>query len=147
MIPVIAGLSMVNTFRPYLRSHIMQDVEVWEFIFINSIVIGLVSFIYAYIYKQEKITKLFTLKWTQYCAAILIGSLTVLSTAIFIAYEAQGIMKANFLWRGVSSVVFILAGLFLFGEKMFPNQIVGVLVIVAGSFLIAMDGGKTGSDD
>jgi drug/metabolite transporter (DMT)-like permease len=125
----------------------MQDVEVWEFIFINSIVIGLVSFIYAYIYKQEKITKLFTLKWTQYCAAILIGSLTVLSTAIFIAYEAQGIMKANFLWRGVSSVVFILAGLFLFGEKMFPNQIVGVLVIVAGSFLIAMDGGKTGSDD
>jgi len=125
----------------------MQDVEVWEFIFINSVVIGLVSFIYAYIYKQEKITKLFTLKWSQYCAAILIGSLTVLSTAIFIAYEAEGIMKANFLWRGVSSVVFILTGLFFFGEKMFPNQIVGVLVIVAGSFLIAMDGGKTGGDD
>jgi drug/metabolite transporter (DMT)-like permease len=147
MIPVIAGLSMVNTFRPYLRSHVMQNIAAWEFIFINSVVIGFVSFIYAYIYKQEKITKLFTLKWTQYCAAILIGSLTVLSTAVYLAYESNGIMKTNFLWRGVSSVVFILAGLFLFGEKMFPNQIVGVLVIVAGSFLIAMDGGKAGGDD
>lgn len=138
---------MVNTFRPYLRSHILQDMEAWEFIFINSIVIGLISFIYAYIYKQEKISKLFSLKWTQYCSAILIGSLTVLSTLVYIAFEANGILKANFLWRGISSVVFILAGLFLFGEKMFPNQIVGVLIIVAGSFLIAMDGGKTGGDD
>jgi len=147
MIPLIAGLSMLNTFRPYLRSHITTDIASWEFIFINSVVIGFISFIYAYIYKREKIANLFTLKWTQYMAAILIGSLTVLSTAVYLAYENGNVLKTNFLWRGISSVVFIVAGLFFFGEKMFPNQIVGVLVIVAGSFLVAMDGGKTGSDD
>jgi multidrug transporter EmrE-like cation transporter len=66
----------------------------------------------------------------------------VFSTAIFIAYESQSILKTNFLWRGVSSVVFIMVGLFLFGEKLMPNQIVGILVIIAGSFLVALDGGK-----
>ena len=147
MIPAILGLSMLNTFRPYLRSHITMDIASWEFIFINSVVIGFISFIYAYIYKREKITNLFTLKWTQYIAAILIGSLTVLSTAVYLAYEGKDIIKTSFLWKGISSVVFIVAGLFFFGEKMFPNQIVGILVIIAGSFLVAMDGGKTGSDD
>jgi hypothetical protein len=147
MLPLIVGLSLLNTFRPYLRSHITTDIASWEFIFINSVVIGTISFIYAYIYKREKITNLFSLKWTQYIAAILIGSLTVLSTAVYLAYEKGNILKTNFLWRGISSVVFIVAGLFFFGEKMMPNQIVGVLVIVAGSFLIAMDGGKSGSDD
>jgi len=125
----------------------MQGMQVWEFIFANSLIIGSVSFIYAYIYKQEKLTNLLSLSWTQYCAILLVGSLTVLSTLIFIAYEAEGILKANFLWRGISSVIFIITGLFLFGEKMIPNQIVGVLVIIAGSFLIAMDGGKNGGDD
>jgi drug/metabolite transporter (DMT)-like permease len=147
MIPVILGLSMVNTFRPYLRSHVMTNIQSWEFIFINSIVIGIISFVYAYIYKRERLSNLLSLKWTQYAAAILIGSLTVLSTAVYLAYEGENIIKTSFLWRGISSVVFIVAGLLFFGEKMFPNQIVGVLVIVAGSFLIAMDGGKTGTDD
>ena len=147
MIPTILGLSMLNTFRPYLRSHVMTNIQAWEFIFINSVVIGTISFIYAYIYKRERLSNLFSLKWSQYCAAILIGSLTVLSTAVYLAYEGASIIKTNFLWRGISSVVFIVAGLLFFGEKMFPNQIVGVLVIVAGSFLIAMDGGKGGDDD
>ena len=147
MLPLLVGLSLLNTFRPYLRSHITTDIASWEFIFINSVVIGTISFIYAYIYKREKITNLFTLKWTQYIAAILIGSLTVLSTAVYLAYEKGNILKTNFLWRGISSVVFIVAGLFFFGEKMMPNQIVGVLVIVAGSFLVAIDSGKSGSDD
>jgi multidrug transporter EmrE-like cation transporter len=66
---------------------------------------------------------------------------------VYLAYEGANIIKTSFLWRGISSVVFIVAGLLFFGEKMFPNQIVGVLVIVAGSFLIAMDGGKGGDDD
>jgi len=147
MIPAILGLSMLNTFRPYLRSHVMTNIQAWEFIFINSVVIGIISFVYAYIYKRERLANLFSLKWSQYCAAILIGSLTVLSTAVYLAYEGANIIKTSFLWRGISSVVFIVAGLLFFGEKMFPNQIVGVLVIVAGSFLIAMDGGKGGDDD
>ena len=147
MILLLVGLSILNTFRPSFRSHITTDIGSWQFFVIISVVIGCISFIYAYIYKREKIANLFTLKWTQYMAAILIGSLTVLSTAVYLAYENGNILKTNFLWRGISSVVFIVAGLFFFGEKMFPNQIVGILVIVAGSFLVAMDGGKTGSDD
>ena len=39
----------------------------------------------------------------------------------------------NFLWRAVSSVVFVLSGLFLFGEKVEVNQLVG-------SFLVSLEG-------
>jgi len=44
------------------------------------------------------------------------------------------------LWRAISSVVFVLSGLFLFGEKVEVNQLVGIGIIIAGSFLVSMNG-------
>jgi len=133
--------SLVNTFRPYLRNHVMKAIASWEFMFVNSIVIGILSFIYAYFYKKEDLTKLATLSWSHYGAILGIGGATVLSALVYLSYEQGNVLKTNFLWRGVSSVVFVLSGLFLFGEKVAINQLVGIGIIIAGSFLVSMDGG------
>ena len=138
LLPIILT-SLMNTFRPYLRSHIMTAVASWEFVFLNSLVIGTLSFIYAYVYKQENLSKLMTLSWTHYAAILGIGAATVLSTLVFLSYESANVLKTNFLWRGISSVVFVLSGLFLFGEKLEMNQLVGIGIIIAGSFLVSMD--------
>jgi hypothetical protein len=130
----------MNTFRPYLRSHVMTAVASWEFVFLNSVVIGTLSFIYASIYKRGDLSKLTTLSWTHYAAILSIGGATVLSTLVYLSYESANVLKTNFLWRAISSVVFVLSGVFLFGEKVEVNQLVGIGIIIAGSFLVSMDG-------
>jgi drug/metabolite transporter (DMT)-like permease len=118
----------------------MTTIASWEFVFLNSLVIGTLSFLYAYVYKREDIMRLTSLSWSQYGAILAIGAVTVLSTMVYLAYEAGNVLKTSFLWRGISSVVFVLSGLFLFGEKMEINQIVGIGIIIAGSFLVSMGG-------
>jgi drug/metabolite transporter (DMT)-like permease len=118
----------------------MTAVASWEFVFLNSVVIGTLSFLYAYVYKREDLTKLATLSWTHYAAILGIGGATVLSTLVYLSYESANVLKMNFLWRAVSSVVFVLSGLFLFGEKVEVNQLVGIGIIIAGSFLVSLEG-------
>lgn len=118
----------------------MTAVASWEFVFLNSVVIGTLSFLYAYVYKQEDLSKLTTLSWTHYAAILGIGGATVLSTLVYLSYESANVLKMNFLWRAVSSVVFVLSGLFLFGEKVEVNQLVGIGIIIAGSFLVSIEG-------
>ena len=138
LLPIVLT-SLMNTFRPYLRSHVMTAVASWEFVFLNSVVIGTLSFIYAYIYKRGDLSKLTTLSWTHYVAILSIGGATVLSTLVYLSYESANVLKTNFLWRAISSVVFVLSGVFLFGEKVEVNQLVGIGIIIAGSFLVSMD--------
>ena len=118
----------------------MTAVASWEFVFLNSVVIGTLSFIYAYIYKRGDLSKLTTLSWTHYVAILSIGGATVLSTLVYLSYESANVLKTNFLWRAISSVVFVLSGVFLFGEKVEVNQLVGIGIIIAGSFLVSMGG-------
>ena len=141
LLPALA-ISLINVFRPYLRNHVMTTIASWEFVFLNSLVIGTLSFLYAYVYKREDISKLMSLSWSQYGAILAIGFVTVLSTVVYLAYEAGNVLKTSFLWRGISSVVFVLSGLFLFGEKMEINQIVGIGIIIAGSFLVSIGGAE-----
>ena len=118
----------------------MTAVASWEFVFLNSVVIGILSFVYAYAYKKEDLSKLLTLSWTHYAAILGIGGATVLSTLVYLSYESANVLKTNFLWRGISSVIFVLSGLFLFGETLSVNQLVGIGIIIAGSFLVSMEG-------
>jgi len=117
----------------------MTAVASWEFVFLNSVVIGTLSFLYAYAYKQEDLSKLFHLSWTHYASILGIGAATVLSTLVYLSYESANILKTNFLWRAISSVLFVLSGLFFFGEKVDMNQLLGIGIIIAGSFLVSMD--------
>jgi drug/metabolite transporter (DMT)-like permease len=137
MIPLILGMTLLGTFRPYLRQHITTHLKTWEFIFVNSLVIGTISYIYTYIYKREKITNLMKLSWTQLAAAAVIGAVTVASALTYMSLEEQGIVKVSFLWKGISSVVFIAVGLMLFGETMDIHKFVGISAIIGGSFLLA----------
>jgi len=137
MLPVIAGLSILGTFRPYLRKHITQDINPWEYLFINSIVIGILSFIYCYFHKKEKISNLLSLSATQYCSVVIISSLTILSSLVFLSMEKNNSLTTSFLWKGVSAVAFVGTGMLLFEEKVTTTQLIGIITIIIGSFLVA----------
>ena len=88
-------------------------------------------------YKREKITNLIKLSWTQLGAATIIGAVTVASALTYMSLEEHGIVKMSFLWKGISSVVFVTVGLMLFGESMDFHKFVGIAAIIGGSFLLA----------
>ena len=133
----ILGLSLMNTFRPYFRKHIMDDISIGEFIFVNSIVIGTLSFLYVYIVKKEKISKLFTLKPFQYGCLFFIGAATVLSSLVFLSYEQSKFLEYSFLKRGISAILVVFLGYFVFKEELKWKQIGGIGLIVAGTAFIA----------
>jgi uncharacterized membrane protein len=141
MLHIIAGLSVLGTFRPYLRKHITQDINPWEFMFINSVIIGILSFIYCYFHKKEKISNLFTLSTTQYLAALIISGLTIVSSLVYLSMEKDNVLTSSFLWRGISAVAFVAVGFLLFKEKVTMTQMMGIIAIILGSFLVASDAG------
>ena len=47
----------------------------------------------------------------------------------------------NCLWSGVSIIIILLVGYFLFKEKLNNRDITGIILIIAGIMLINWDGG------
>jgi drug/metabolite transporter (DMT)-like permease len=143
MYHIIAGLSFLGTFRPYLRKHITQNINPWEFMFMNSIVIGLVTGLYCYFHKKENPVNLLNLAPSQYLSVLIIACITVLGSLFYFSIEKDNVVSTSFLWRGVSSVIFVGTGLFLFEEKLTVTQLMGILITIVGSFLVAKEGGGT----
>jgi len=143
MYHIIAGLSLVGTFRPYLRKHITQNINPWEFMFMNSIVIGIITGLYCYFHKGENPVNLLSLAPSQYLSVLIIGTITVMGSLFYFSIEKDNIVSTSFLWRGISTIVFVLTGLFLFEEKLTNTQLIGILITIVGSFLVAKDGGTT----
>ena len=137
MIQAIAGLSFLKTFSPYMRNHIMSGIAPWEFLFINSVFIGTLCFLYSYVHKKEKLSNLLNLTPTQIGAAVLLSSITVVSGLFYLSMEKDNVMTTTFLWRGVGTAVFVVTGILLFNEKLEWHQILGIVAVVAGSLLVA----------
>ena len=137
MIQAIAGLSFLKTFSPYMRNHIMDGITPWEFMFLNSIFIGVLCFLYSYVHKKEKFSNLLSLSYTQIGAAVVLSVLTVVTGLFYLSMEKDNVMTTNFLWRGVSAAVFVGTGFILFNERLQWHQVLGIAAIIGGSLLVA----------
>ena len=73
----------------------------------------------------------------------MIGLITVMGSLFYFSVEKDNIVSTSFLWRGISTIVFVGTGLFLFEEKLTVTQLIGILITIIGSFMVAKDGGST----
>ena len=74
----------VKSLNPFFRKHVMTTITNWEFLFLNSTLIAIVSFVYAYLHKRENITNLFGLSCSQYmCAGVVVMITVFTSLAVF----------------------------------------------------------------
>jgi multidrug transporter EmrE-like cation transporter len=105
------------------------------------VIIGILSFIYCYFHKKEKISNLFSLSGTQYLAAFIISGLTIVSSLVYLAMEKDNVLTSSFLWRGISAVAFVAVGYVLFEEEITTTQMLGIIAIIIGSLLVASDAG------
>jgi uncharacterized membrane protein len=136
MFPIVVGLSMVKSIGPFLRQHVLESISIAEFIFVNSILIAMVSFMYVYVHRKEPFTNLITMSNTQYGAIFVTSIVTILSAFAIVRLEEDGILSSIFLVRTVSSIFAILIGIFLFEEQLTLYQIVGIIFAVVSASLL-----------
>ena len=140
MFPIVVGLSLVKTIGPFLRHHVLESISIAEFIFVNSVLIMMVSFTYAYLHRKESFSNLLSLSHTQYGAIAVIASVTILSGFAIVKLEENGILSSIFMLRAVSSIFAVLVGIFLFEEQLTLYQIIGIIFgILSAALLMKTD--------
>jgi len=136
MFPIIFGVSILKNIAPYIRQHIFTHLEHWEFIFINSIIVGFISGFYAYVIKKENIMNLSRLEWSQYIAIFFLSSITIFSSLTILQLEQVSVLQTTFILKAFSMLILVFFGIFLFEEKITMKDILGFLLIFLGCFLI-----------
>jgi len=111
-----------------------------EFIFVNSVLIMLISFMYAYVHRRESFSNLFRLSHTQYSAIVVISTATILSGFAIVKLEEMGILSSMFVLRAASSIFAILVGVFIFEEQLTFYQSAGIILALLSAALLMKQG-------
>ena len=136
---------MFKTMNPYFRKHILNSLEVHEFMFINTFFVALFVFMYFiyiqisdndFIYKfTQKSQKL---SISQIVFVIFIAFVTLCSTFIFIHLDKfyNTPFINGLLSRGMSAILLMAIGVFMFKEEYSYEQISGVFLTIFGLYLV-----------
>jgi len=136
MIPIIFGISVLKSMRPYIRQNVFDKISSAEFIFLNSIFIGILSGIYAYIVNGENPARIWSLSYTQYSMGLFLGMMTVVSSVMIFKLQEEGIITMTFLLKSISAIVMLIVGVLFFNETLSEKQIVGIVLGILAVFLI-----------
>ena len=137
MISLFILLCLLKSSRPYIKQVITTDITNEEFMFVNSLIIGLVSFIYAYVYKKHKLCNITNLSNKQIGCILLLSVITIATSILyFVLNEENGVLKNMFIIKGIGIIVAMLIGTLFFEESLTIKQKVGVGIICLGLYFI-----------
>lgn len=136
MLPIIFGISIIKSCRPYIKKNVFDNITSAEFIFLNSIFIGVLSFVYAYIYKGENIENIWNLNYIQYISGLFLACITVVSSLAIYKLQEGNIISSSFLIKCVSSIILLIIGIFVYNEQITLKQIAGIILGILAVFLI-----------
>ena len=141
------GLSILKSFTPYFRKHVLTTLNAHDLLFINTFIIFsivFVFFIYQLLFDKTKpLIETFknyrSLSFTQ-LGALLVMAFLAVGSSIFI-YEFDKnyntpLINSMFM-RTASTISLILVGIFLFEERYSWKQILGVFLTIFGVLLIS----------
>jgi drug/metabolite transporter (DMT)-like permease len=141
------GLSILKSFTPYFRKHVLTTLNSHDLLFINTFIIFLIVFVF-FLYKLlfdkskpliETFKNYKSLSFSQ-LGALFVMALLAVSSSIFI-YEFDKnyntpLINSMFM-RTASTISLILVGIFMFEEKYSWKQILGVFLTIFGVYFIS----------
>ena len=140
------GLSILKSFTPYFRKHVLNTLNSHDMLFINTFFIFLIVFAF-FLYKLafdkakpliETFKNYKKLSVTQILSLFIMAFLAVGSSIFIYEFDKNfntPLMNSMFM-RAASTVSLILVGIFLFEEKYSWKQILGVFLTIFGVILI-----------
>jgi drug/metabolite transporter (DMT)-like permease len=136
MFSYILGISFLKVFRPHIRKNVLDNISNGEFIFLNSLFIGILSFVYTYIYKKEDINNITSLTLLQYLALLFLASLTIVSSIFIFILQERGIITETFIMKMISAIMVLVVGVFIYNENITPKQFTGIILGILAILLI-----------
>ena len=136
MIPVIFGISLFKSLRPYIKKNVFDNISSGEFIFLNSIFIAILSFCYAYIYKGENMGNIWGLSYTHYISGLFLACITIVSSLAIFKLQEDSIISTTFIIKSVSAIVLLIIGVFVYNERITAKQFTGIVLGILAIFLI-----------
>jgi len=140
------GLSILKSFTPYFRKHVLNTLNSHDMLFINTFFIFLIVFAF-FLYKLtfdkakpliETFKNYKKLSVTQILSLLVMAFLAVGSSIFIYEFDKNfntPLMNSMFM-RAASTISLILVGIFLFEEKYSWKQILGVFLTIFGVILI-----------
>lgn len=146
--------TILKSFTPYFRKHILGTLNSDEFLLLNSLIIlslVLIYFLFKIIFGKQRetlgqiINNYKKMKYSQiFCVAII--SLLTVASSLFI-YELDKNHNTplinNVLLRIFSVIALIIVGIFIFKEEYNWKQIVGIFLAIIGVILIMQKSKKS----
>jgi len=142
---LLAVTSLLKTFSPYLRKHILDSIEGHEYMFINTFFVALfvfLYFMYKIIYHDDMFDKLVNnmqrLTFLQVIYFILIAFITVVSSIVIINLDKNfnTPLINSMLSKGIAAVMLLFVATIIYKEKYNLKQVFGIFLTVIGLFLI-----------
>lgn len=138
----IFSITLMKSLRPVFKKNVMSSIDGYSYIFLNTLFICLFFMVY-FLYLQANdvpfsnvLGNCFNMNCFQLVSMLLISLFTVLST-IFIMNKTEMSTAMATIMKSISTVIFVLIGLFLYREKYTLIQFYGVFLTIVGIFFIS----------
>ena len=144
MLNVLFGVTMLKSLRPVFRKNVMQSLDNYSFLLLNTLFIAVFVCVY-FIYLNQKNVK-FTevvkncssLNIVQMISMILISFLTITSTILVMNMDQSSMSTTTItVMKSFSTIVLVLLGIFIYKEKYNFTQLYGVILTIVGIFFIS----------
>ena len=137
----IAGLTAINSSRPYFRKHILTTLDPHDYLFINGFFITAamcIYLLYLYIVDPKIVHRTYKnccrLSYSQLGSLIILSIFTLLGTLILLdADKNHNTPSMNYIiFKSISMLCLFLIGYFIFEEVYNWKQIAGIALIITG---------------
>ena len=137
--------SLLKSFSPYLRKHILNSLDGHEYLFLNTFFVAIIVFFY-FMYKiivhddmfKTLVNRMYNLTFLQVISFMLIAFITVISSIVIIHLDKHynTPLLNSMLSKGIAAVLLLFIGTIIYEEKYNLKQIFGILLTIIGLFLI-----------
>lgn len=144
----IFGIALLKSMSPYFRKHLLNSLNPHDMLFLNTFIIcALVACIFTYKHCFDKNTSIKNtvnnfkkLTITQFISIFTICILAIVSSLVIFDLDKNfNTPLLNFIFINCGSIVLLLLiGCFFFKEKYNWKQLIGILLILIGTYLISM---------
>ena len=141
----IAIFTILKTFSPYMRKHIIDDLNAHEYLILNTAVVFLIVSVFLFykiMFSKETVTRIVSkykqLTTVQILCVLTISLMTVISAIMVVNLEKymSNTVVSSTLMKTASTALLVLTGYFIFEEKYTSLQLVGVFLAVIGGILM-----------
>jgi len=129
-------ISIIKSARPFIKRNLFTEISSAEFIFVNSLFIGIVSFVYAYLYEKNELSGLWRLSYTQYLMGLFLASMTVVSSIILFELQRDSILSSAFMLKIISAVGLVIVGFLFYEEQISGKQLAGIFLAFLATVLL-----------